>query len=156
MMHEQPMQETAVVIRPANREDAPALHPLVEELGYFAASIADRLCRVLDTTGHHVLVAETRKGQTVGWIHVFGTVRVESDPFAEIGGLVVARSFRGCGAGRRLVAAAERWARDNGYDTLRIRSRTERADAHRFFELQGYSVCKTQRVFERSLAEAPR
>lgn len=156
MMSGQPMQNTNVFLRPATLQDAPALQPLVEELGYPASSTASRLQRVLDSGDHRVLVAETPNGGIVGWAHVFGALRVESDPFAELGGLVVANAWRGRGIGRRLVAAAERWAYDNGYRSLRIRSRIERTNAHRFFELQGYADRKTQRVFERSLVEGPR
>ncbi len=98
-----------------------------------------------------MFVAENADGQVVGWVHVFEAVRVESDGFAEIGGLVVAQNWRGLGAGARLVAAAERWASDNGFDTMRIRSRTERGGAHGFFERLGYTCSKSQRVFERTV-----
>ena len=96
--------------------------------------------------------AETAEHELVGWVHVFGAARVESDPFAELGGLVVTEGWRGRGVGAQLVAAAERWALENGYRTMRIRSRTERVDAHRFFNRLGYSSRKTQLVFERAMS----
>jgi GNAT superfamily N-acetyltransferase len=65
----------------------------------------------------------------------------------------VAESWRGRGVGARLVASAEQWALDNGYHKLRIRSREERKEAHGFFQHLGFVGCKTQRVFERQLAE---
>ena len=151
------MKERDLIIRAAGPGDAPALGALSTELGYpsSAAENADRLERVLAASGHRVLVAETEAHEIIGWIHVFGTVRVESDGFAELGGLVVTESWRGRGAGTRLVTAAERWASDHGYHKLRIRSRVERAEAHGFFERLGFAGCKTQRVFERSLAGDP-
>lgn len=151
------MKEIDLVIRVATADDAPALSTLATELGYptIDSETADRLRRVLEAPGHQVLVAETEAPEIIGWVHVFGTLRVESDAFAELGGLVVAESWRGRGAGSRLVAAAERWAWDSGYLRLRIRSRIERAEAHGFFERLGFAGSKTQRVFERSLAGDP-
>lgn len=151
------MSESKYVIRVATPGDAPAVGLLASEFGYpnNRAETADRLAGVLATPGHRVQVAETAEQEVVGWIHVFGTVRVESDSFAELGGLVVAESWRGLGVGTQLVAAAERWALDNGYRKLRIRSREERTEAHGFFKRLGFVGCKTQRVFERPLARNP-
>ena len=114
------MGEIDFVIREAIPGDAPALGPLATGLGYpnNDTETADRLGRALATAGHSVLVAETTEHEIVGWIHVFGTVRVESDAFAELGGLVVAEGWRRRGAGTRLVAAAENWALDNGYPRM--------------------------------------
>jgi GNAT superfamily N-acetyltransferase len=154
MMHGTFMKERDLVIRAAGPGDAPALGALSTELGYASsdAETADRLQRVLAAPSHRVLVAENASNEIVGWIHVFGAVRVESDGFAELGGLVVTESWRGRGAGTRLVTAAERWASDHGYHKLRIRSRVERSEAHGFFERLGFAGCKTQRVFELSVA----
>ena len=151
------MSESKYVIRVAIPGDAPAVGPLTTELGYTEnrAETADRLGRVLATPGNRVLVAETAEQEVIGWIHVFGTVRVESEGFAELGGLVVAESRRGRGVGAQLVAAAERWALDNGYHKLRIRSRKERTEAHGFFERLGFVARKTQHIFERPLAGEP-
>ena len=147
------MSESEFFIRVAIPGDAQAVGRLATELGYpnNGAETANRLAGVLATPGHRVLVAETADQEVVGWIHVFGTVRVESDSFAELGGLVVAERWRGQGVGAQLVAASERWALDNGYCRLRIRSREERTEAHDFFRRLGFVSCKTQRVFERSL-----
>lgn len=147
------MSESEFFIRVAIPGDAQAVGRLATELGYpnNSAKTADRLAVVLATPGHRVLVAETADQEVVGWIHVFGTVRVESDSFAELGGLVVAERRRGRGVGTQLVAASEQWALDNSYRKLRIRSREERTEAHDFFRRLGFVGCKTQRVFERSL-----
>jgi len=151
------MGDQKFVIRAAIPGDAPALGPLATELGYpnSGADTANRLEKVLDSDRHAVLVAETAELAIIGWVHVFGTVRLESDHFTELGGLVVAESWRGRGVGTRLVASAEKWALENGYHKLRIRSREERIEAHKFFQRIGYSGCKTQRVFERPLVGDP-
>jgi GNAT superfamily N-acetyltransferase len=148
------MGEFDFVIRAAIPGDALAIGSLATELGYpnTIAETTDRLQRVLATAGHRVLVAETAEHELVGWVHVFGTVRVESDGFAELGGLVVAENRRGGGVGAQMVASAEQWALDNGYRRLRVRSRAERTHAHGFFKRLGFMGFKTQRVFERPLA----
>jgi len=148
------MGDTNFAIRAAIPGDAPALGLLATELGYptDAAETGARLGKVLDSDCHAVLVAETESPAIIGWVHVFGTVRVESDPFAELGGLVVAEIWRARSVGAQLVASAERWALDNGYHKLRIRSREERSEAHGFFRRLGFVGRKTQLVFERQLA----
>jgi len=145
------MREVETAIRSATSDDAEDLARLAGELGYpsSADEALPRIRRVIAAPGNSVLVVEDANEGVVGWMHVFGAVRVESDGFAELGGLVVAERWRGRGAGTRLVAAAERWALDNGYRTMRIRSRAERAGAHGFFKRLGYLCSKTQKVFER-------
>ena len=140
-------------IRAAKPDDAPALGRLSIELGYLnsVSETTDRLTLVLEFAGHSVLVAETAEGEIVGWVHVFGTGRVESNSFAELGGLVVTESWRSRGVGTQLVVAAENWAFENGYRTMRIRSREERSQAHRLFRRLGFDDRKSQIVFDRSL-----
>jgi len=147
------MHEMDFVIRTAVPGDAPALASLAGELGYpsAVAEIAGRLSKVMDAPENQVLVAEAAAHEIVGWVHVFGAARVESDGFAELGGLVVAEAWRGRGIGARLVASAEQWARENAYHKLTIRSRADRAESHQFFEHLGFQVRKTQHVFERRL-----
>jgi len=148
------MKDEEIGIRSATFDDAEALARLAGELGYpsSADETVQRIGRLMAAPGNSVLVAESPDGRVVGWAHVFGAARVESDGFAELGGLVVEDDLRGRGIGTRLVAAAESWALDNGYRCMRIRSRAERNDTHRFFEGLGYGCSKTQRVFDRSLS----
>ena len=149
------MHAEQITIRPAEGGDVEALSRLVVELGYEASleGTQSRLARVTEAPGHRVLVAVTQAPQVVGWVHVFGAPRVESDGFAELGGLVVAAEDRGRGIGTQLVEAAEAWALRNGFDIVRIRSRVERGASHGFFENRGFSAVKTQRVYEKLLKE---
>ena len=144
------MKANDFVIREATAADARALGSLSIELGYpnGLEQTSQRLQRVLGSTGHQVLVAEDDQSRVIGWVHVFGSVRIESDGFAELGGLVVTERWRGRGVGREMVTASLRWAVNNGYSTLRIRSRVERTTAHEFFQKLGFSARKTQIVFE--------
>jgi len=122
------------------------------ELGYptTVEDLTERLRVVLTRDDMGTFVAESN-GAVVGWIHMFGCDRLESEPSAEIGGLVVAAGHRGGGIGARLIAAGERWAADHGYRTVRVRSNVIREDAHRFYEREGYVRFKRQAVFEKPL-----
>ena len=142
-----------VTIREAHSEDAEAIAGLSGELGYpsSAAQTVERLNALLDKKENGVFVAASPDGRAVGWIHVFITHRVESGPFAELGGFVVTAECRGRGIGKNLMAEAERWVAQRGISKMRIRSRSTRLDARAFYEGLGYRVGKTQHVFEKSL-----
>ena len=117
-----------MTIRLARLSDAPALADLSGELGYPTAreQVHSRLSTLLHRDDHAVYVAESEEEIVDGWIHVFGAHTVESDPFAEIGGLVVREAARGRGAGKALIGQALGWARSRGYGLIRVRSNTKR------------------------------
>jgi GNAT superfamily N-acetyltransferase len=139
-------------IRPAQIDDLPELANLCIELGYpsSASGVKKRFEKIQSSHSDIILVA-VEKGIVIGWIHVFNALRLESDPFAEIGGLVVSSKLRGRGIGKILVSEAEKWAKENGSATIRVRSRTSRIKTRQFYEKEGYIVIKEQNVFEKSL-----
>ena len=141
------------LLREARLEDAPVLADLSDELGYpsDAAAVARRLRDLATQPGNAVLVAVSGEGEVAGWVHVFATHRVESDGFAEIGGLVVRETLRGEGIGRMLVEAAEAWAREAGFVEVRVRSNVVREATHRFYDHLGYATTKQQQVFTKSI-----
>jgi Acetyltransferase (GNAT) family. len=87
----------------------------------------------------------------IGWGHVGSRLLLESDPFAELLGLVVDARRRSGGVGARLVEEAERWAVARGHFTIRVRSNVIREDAHRFYFRSGYRLSKRQAVFTKDL-----
>jgi GNAT superfamily N-acetyltransferase len=139
-------------IRIAGIADAAAISELANQLGYPTSmgQAESRLDTILSSSDHTVFVACVDR-QVVGWVHVFLAKRIESGPFAELGGFVVAESHRRRGHGRRLLAAAEEWAAGRGVTMLRVRSRSERDDARAFYENFGFTIIKEQRVFDRFL-----
>ena len=141
-----------IIIRNAELDDLSKLTNLCNELGYLAnkGQILYRLKKILKSASDVVIVAVV-KNEVIGWIHVFTSLRLESDPFAEIGGLVISSEHRNKGIGKMLVNAAEKWARERGLSKIRVRSRLERTDARRFYEKDGYVVIKSQNVFEKGL-----
>lgn len=144
-----------VDVRGATLDDATAMARLSGELGYPTSTeeARERLAAILSSAEHLVLVARS-EGETVGWIHAFAALRVESGRFAEVGGLVVSGRHRGAGIGRRLLAAAEAWAAGEGMEHLRVRSRSTRRDAHRFYERLGFDRTKQQDVFDKHIQES--
>jgi len=141
-------------VRPAREADATILARLATELGYpaEAADMPSRLAR-LTGAGHVVLVAE-RQSEVVGWIQVGATPVLVESPAARILGLVIAAGHRGGGVGRALVAAAETWAAEQGFDRLGVTSNIVRDEAHGFYEHLGYARRKTQHVYSRSIDAA--
>ena len=145
---------TGAVVRPAELSDASGIATLSGELGYPSAEaeITQRLAALLGEPGQAVFVA-LAGADRVGWIHVAAVPRLESAGYAELGGLVVAERSRRRGVGRALVDAAAHWARDVGYDALRVRTNAIREHAPLFYRRLGFYATKTQHVFQLAISE---
>jgi GNAT superfamily N-acetyltransferase len=143
---------TTLTVRHMRRADAVSVAELCGVLGYPATArqIAARFESISRREDGRIFVADDR-GAVVGWLHVSGTRILEADPYAEIAGLVVTEGMRGRGVGAALVTAAEFWAREHGYDTVRVRSNIVRIEAHAFYEHLGYGYIKTQKAFRKIL-----
>ena len=140
-------------IRPARAADAGEIAALLGELGYPATreEVARRLAALAGPDDDDaVQVAAGADGAVVGVIglHRLRTLHAPSPP-CYITALVVAASARGRGVGRRLLEAAESWARERGCGRMVVTSAEHRADAHAFYERSGYE--RTGRRFGRAL-----
>jgi GNAT superfamily N-acetyltransferase len=135
-------------IRGARLDDAPALADLSTLLGYPSteAQVRERL-RLLEDPEREVLVA-VAAGGLAGFIDVHVQRVVESEPYGEVGGLVVAAPYRGAGVGAALLAAAADWSRARGLERLWIRANLARVGPHEFYEAVGCRTVKDQRVYE--------
>lgn len=138
-------------IRRAVREDAPRVAQLAADLGYTISSdsVSTAIDRLQSGEGA-VFVAATSEHLT-GWIHIYRSHVIQTEPFAEVGGLVVDPSNRSGGVGQRLLEAAERWASANDLAMVRVRSNIVRSNAHQFYERRGFDVEKTSYTFIKSL-----
>jgi len=146
-----PGRPGAVTVRAARLGDAPAVAALSGELGYpaEAGQIRGRLRRILARDDQRVLVAEDGRGGVCGWLHAQASEALESGFRVEIVGLVVAGAMRRRGAGRRLVARAEAWARRIGAEAVVVRSNAKRLESHAFYPSLGYVASKTQVVYRK-------
>jgi len=136
-------------IRPLSEGDCVAAAELCTQLGYPSTPPqVERRLRILEGQG---LFGAEEGSRLVGWVHVQTRCELESEPFAEICGLVVDERLRGQGVGRALVSAAEEWARREGHVEVRVRSNSIRTRTHRFYQQLGYEVAKTSHVFHKSL-----
>ncbi len=127
-------------------EDSESVARLATQLGYPSTptQIEARFQRLGEAPDSRVLVAVDTDGRVLAWIHVFGTRQIESDPGAEIGGLVVDEKERGRGFGTLLMERAEEWARERGYLLVSVRSNVIRVEAHEFYKSLGYEMVKSQ------------
>jgi GNAT superfamily N-acetyltransferase len=148
-----PGQDKQLKIRRAKSSDAARLAVLSGQLGYpaTAAQIRKRLLRIKPASQHAVFVAESAKDGVIGWVHVSRQPLLEVEIRAEVNGLVVAEAQRSMGAGARLLAAAEDWARKHNCKDMSVRSNVIRERAHKFYERNGYEHFKTQKSFRKPL-----
>lgn len=131
--------------------DAEAAAELTKQLGYdrSAAEIRAWIRDAATRPSEQVAFVACVDGQVAGWIEVSIERRLQSEPFAMIGGLVVRDGERGSGIGRQLCQRAEAWAWERGLGNVRVTSRSTREGAHRFYLRDGYEQVKTSLVFEK-------
>ncbi len=148
--------QSEVVIRPMKAGDAGPVADLCTQLGYpsSADQVARRFDQIEGSSEHDLFVAELPDGRLAGWLHMHDTRLLESDPMAEVWGLVVDAEHRGLGIGRLLMEGAERWALAHGYDRVRLRSNVARKQAHEFYKRIGYDIIKRSYTFQKQLSQA--
>jgi GNAT superfamily N-acetyltransferase len=141
-----------MLIRTVRETDAAAIASLAVQLGYpmTAEQGRERILLILADPDCAAFVAEGGAGDVAGWVYVFGAHRLQTEPFAEIGGLVVDEAQRSKGIGTALMGAAESWAAARGYASVIVRSNVIRAGAHEFYECLGFNRFKSQAIFSKS------
>ena len=140
-------------IRAMQAADAAIVAGLSSELGYPATAelITQRITLLSAQAAHQLLVAEHPLQGIVGWVHVYGMQPFQADQYAEIGGLVVGTLARRTGAGKALMRAAEAWASEHGYTSMRLRSGMHRPEAHLFNAAIGYNKVRESMMFRKML-----
>ncbi|MBD2123631.1 GNAT family N-acetyltransferase [Trichocoleus sp. FACHB-262] len=149
------MLQPDLFIRLAMSEDAAAIAPLAEQLGYFSSprAVQERLKRLEGDRNHAVYIAHSSSVSAVGWVHVYARESLLVGRVAEIGGLIVHQNYRGQRIGRLLLQHAEQWAQKQNCSRMVVRSNTQRQAAHQFYKNVSYQSCKTQLVFDKALLE---
>jgi GNAT superfamily N-acetyltransferase len=145
-----------VHIRRALPVDAPAIAPLLGQLGYpsTAEDVAARFARVAGSETDEAWLAvdpdEADAEAVIGFAagHLYWPYELDA-PLSTLTALVVAESNRGSGAGRALVATFEEWATAAGAVRATVSSAVRRTGAHAFYERLGYE--QRSRKFDKSL-----
>ena len=147
------MTSPAIQTRAPTDDDIRRIVDLLVQLGYgnTADELGDRVRRLVIDPRQFMRVAVDDEDEVVGVIHAVELEVLESGRRCELVGLVVDETVRGRGIGHELVMAAERWAAARGLPRASVRSNIVRADAHAFFERQGYVRVKTQHVYRKEL-----
>jgi len=131
-----------VTYRLAREDDAPALAPLLGELGYPAtpAELRPRLARLAADPATHVVVAvagDTPVG--IGAIHFIGILEGDR-PLAALTLLIVAEAAQGRGVGAGLVGELEREAVARKSFAITVHSGRQRIGAHAFYQRLGFEL----------------
>jgi len=141
-----------VQIREISEKDAEAVAKLSTQLGYESNAEQTRLrIAQINNSNENCAFVALIDGRVVGWIHGFYTLRVESDPFVEIGGLIVDENYRNLKIGKQLIENVNLWAKKHRIKKLKVRCNTKRTESHRFYEQVGFKENKRQVAFEMEL-----
>lgn len=140
-------------VREPQPADVMALHSLVEQLGYTISSpeLESRIQAVSSLQTHLVRVAEI-DGRIAGFIHVLERASLEKGTEAIVQAMAVDGIHRRAGVGARLLTEAETWAASRGLRTIALHTRTDRADAHAFYQRCGYEPAAVATLMRKALA----
>lgn len=142
-----------VKIREISEEDAELVTRLSTQLGY-ESNIEQTLIRIrqIIKSNENCAFIAVVDHQITGWIHGFYTLRIESDAFVEIGGLIVDETYRNLKIGKQLIESVNLWAKARQVKKLKVRCNTKRTESHKFYEYLGFKENKQQIAFEMDLA----
>ena len=140
-----------IAIRHATVTDAEKIAQLVTGLGYPTSpgQMSTRLEAVLADGDYSTLVAAAGE-RIVGFIGTrVGPLYESNDRYGQIMALAVASDHQRRGIGRTLMEAAEAILVGRGARVLIVHSGNHRADAHAFYEKNGYAF--TARRYKKSV-----
>jgi GNAT superfamily N-acetyltransferase len=81
--------------------------------------ISARFTSIASQPGNALFVAENG-GTIVGWAHAREIALLQMDAYVALVGLAVHTERRRDGVGAELIAACRAWARERGYEDLRL------------------------------------
>lgn len=141
-----------VEIRAITEKDTESVAGLSTQLGY-QSNIEQTLLRIrkINNNNDNCAYVALFDNKLAGWIHGFYTLRIESDPFVEIGGLVVDAEYRNLKIGKQLIDRVKLWAKEHQVKKLKVRCNTKRTESHQFYERIGFTENKRQVAFEMDL-----
>ena len=137
-----------LALRELTVADEAAVSDLTQQLGYKLGmdEAVARLSALLGTSGHY-LIGASLGADLIGFLHCFDRPSIEKGRALVVQSLVIDASVRRSGAGRALMAEAERIAGRLGCPAVTLSSNVARDDAHAFYERLGYRTYATSKFF---------
>ena len=139
-------------VRPVTDADVPVIRSLLVQLGYDLApeEVMRRLAAVRASPDHVVLAGES-DGRMISLLHLYIRPALEKPPEVVVQALVVDATRRQGGIGKRMMAAAEAWARDRSLRSVALASHVVRDEAHAFYAALGYERVATSHLLRKVL-----
>ena len=143
---------SGISVRPITDADVPVIQSLLVQLGYDLApdEVRRRLSAVMASPDHAVLAGES-DGRLISLLHLYIRPALEKPPEVIVQALVVDATCRKGGIGRTMMAAAERWARDRGLQSVALATHVAREGAHAFYAALGYERVATSHLLRKML-----
>ena len=131
-----------MLYREYENKDISAIQDILErDLGYHCShdALSKRVNEMTKRGNYQIFVACDNE-EVVGFIGCVRYLAFElENEGMKIIALAVSRKYRRKGIGTSLIKAAEKQAKENGFEVILLNSGLLRNDAHSFYESQGYS-----------------
>jgi GNAT superfamily N-acetyltransferase len=128
------------LLRSAVLDDAADIAELISELGYPTSpdAMRARFAKILPDPDYETLVAQGDRVVGVGGA-TLDRYYERDGTYSRLVVLAVSSSARGLGIGTGLLEKLESWATRNGAAEMFVNSGLQRAEAHAFYEHQGFT-----------------
>jgi GNAT superfamily N-acetyltransferase len=143
-------------IRPFARGDEESLYALMAHWDksrvFPRATFDESLSTIMGLDDNEIVLAFEAE-RLVGYAQIIVCHHLGFEPSLEVMQLLVAEDRRGGGIGKRLMAYAERRARELGLKKVHLHSQVMRSRAHVFYEGLGYEFTKISKFYEKRLED---
>lgn len=145
--------ENVIEIREARLEDYEAIAYMnTESLGYEypVEKTKKNLESLLEKSSQKLIVACVGD-KVIGYIHASDYECTYRAAAKNVMAICVNKQYQGLGAGKKLLAAIEAWAKEDDSDIVRLVSSNYRTGAHEFYKRCGYIENKLQKNFSKDV-----
>lgn len=143
--------QTEITIRPVTPSDLPFIHALLPSYAEFGLPPWRDADAMLETdkavfaaaleNGAVIFIAEDQTQTPLGFVHVHpGSDHYFKEKPCHISDLIVAPVGRGQGVGKLLMAKAEEWAKNEGYEKLTLNVFAGNGRARKLYEELGFGA----------------
>ena len=140
-----------ITVRKCMISDAPRIRELSRHLlgfEYPQEKFEANIRKLMTRPSNLILVAENN-GEMVGFAHACDFDILYGPHLKVLRAIAVDEKYRGYGAGKKLLAAVEDWAKRTGASGMRIYSGSERASAISLYKRCGYDFVKPETKYKK-------